>query len=104
MLKNDVIGHLTVRIPIHLIEDQESWEIPQKYTYVAAGDAELVSHDIPAALHERFRETLEESGGLPVGTWGEAEMAATTTLAETPLPAAAPRPDNAFDFDFEKAL
>lgn len=91
MLKNEVIGHLTLRVPIRLIEDQESWEIPEVYTYVAADDAELVSHDIPAEHHERFRETLEESGGIQVGTWGEAELAATTTLpgsatGATPFP------------------
>jgi hypothetical protein len=101
MLKNKVIGHLTVRIPVRLVEDQESWEIPQIYTYLEADPAELVSHDIPMAFHERMRETLEESGGFQVGSWGEAELAETTTLHEHPLPAAEPLP--AFDlFSFTK--
>lgn len=102
MLKNKVIGHLTVRIPVRLVEDQESWEIPQIYTYLEADPAELVSHDIPMAFHERMRETLEESGGFRVGSWGEAELAETTTLHEHPLPAVEPLP--AFDlFSFQKA-
>jgi hypothetical protein len=101
MLKNEIIGHLTVRIPIRLVEDQESWEIPQVYTYLEADPAELVSHDIPVAFHERMRETLEESGGFQVGTWGEAELAATTTLHEHPLPAVEPLPTFEL-FNFQK--
>jgi hypothetical protein len=102
MLKNKIIGHLTVRIPVRLVEDQESWEIPQVYTYLETDPAELVSHDIPMAFHERMRETFEESGGFEVGTWGEVELAETTTLHEHPMPVRAPLP--VLDlFSFQKA-
>ncbi|QOD05942.1 hypothetical protein [Pseudarthrobacter sp. BIM B-2242] len=102
MLKNDVIGHLTVRIPIRLVEDRESWEIPEVYTYLEADPAELVSHDIPVAFHERMRETLEESGGFQVGTWGEVELAQTTLLHEHPMPAEPALPSLELNF-FGKA-
>lgn len=102
MLKNDVIGHLTVRIPIHLVEDQESWEIPQIYTYFSAGAAELVSHDIPVEFHEHLRNELVESGGIEVGEWGPADLAATTTLHEHPMPAVTPPPTLEL-FNFQKS-
>lgn len=92
-----LLGHLTVRIPIRLVEESESPEIPEVYTYLDAGPAELVSHDIPASWHAYLRDELVESGGIEVGAWGPAELEATTTLHEHPMPAE-PRPPR-MDFD-----
>lgn len=47
-----LLGHVTVRIPIYEVTEQESWEIPEWYTYLATGESELVSHDIPEEYHE----------------------------------------------------
>lgn len=102
MLKDDVIGHLTVRIPIRLVEDQESWEIPQVYTYLAAGPAELVSHDVPVEFHGHLRDELVESGGIEVGEWGPVELAETTILHEHPQPAGPPAPN--IDLELGRAL
>ncbi|MBG0738726.1 hypothetical protein IV500_04745 [Paeniglutamicibacter antarcticus] len=92
MQKPDLVGYITLRVPIRLIKESESWEIPEVYTYLQPGEPELVSHDIPAAWHERLREELEEGGGIEVGQWGPEELAATTTLSEHPLPTEPPLP------------
>lgn len=47
-----LLGHVTVRIPIYEVTEQESWEIPEWYKYLTPGDSELVSHDIPEGYHE----------------------------------------------------
>lgn len=96
------IGHVLLRVPVFLERESESWEIPKEYTYLAAGEAELVSHDIPSIWHEHLREDLIESGGIEVSQWGEAELAATTTLHEHPLPAEPPLPTLEL-FSFQKA-
>lgn len=80
------VGYLTLRVPISLVEDRESWEIPQPYTYLDAGPAELVSHDIPVSFHASLRDDLVEIGGIR-GTWGAEETAQTTLLHEHPMPA-----------------
>lgn len=81
------VGYLTLRVPISLVEESESPEMPEVYTYVDAGPAELVSHDIPASMHAYLRDDLVESGGLQVGDWGPKELAETTLLHEHPMPA-----------------
>lgn len=101
MSGKDPIGYLTVRIPIRLVEESESPEMPEVYTYLDAGPAELISHDIPIAFHEHLRDELVESGGIEVGEWGPAELAGTTTLHEHPMPAVTPPPTLDL-FNFQK--
>lgn len=59
MLGDKLLGHVTVRIPIYEVTDQESWEIPEEYTYLATGETELVSHDIPEEYHEWLLPSAE---------------------------------------------
>lgn len=89
MSADELIGHLTVRIPVYAVTESESWEIPEEYTYVNAGDAELVSHDVPASWHGNLREDLIE-GGLTLAPWSVEELAAKTTTPEQPAPTARP--------------
>lgn len=58
----DIIGYVTIRIPIVTVTESESPEIPQEYTYLEPGEAELVSHDMPSGWHESLREQLAEAG------------------------------------------
>lgn len=90
MTSPDPIGYITLRVPIHLVKESESWEMPQVYSYLQSGEPELVSHDIPISFHEHLRDELVECGGIEVGKWGPTELAATTTLHENPLPAEPP--------------
>lgn len=92
MPAEELIGHIVFRVPILRVTDRESWEIPQEYTYLAPGDAELVSHDIPSALHETLRDDLIEARYLEYGDWGAKELAETTRLHEHPMPAELPPP------------
>lgn len=87
MTAQDPIGYVTVRIPIHAVTESESWEIPQEYTYLQSGDAELVTHDIAAGWHESLREQLIEFG-VSYAPWTEEEIAAKSTR-----PADPPRPE-----------
>lgn len=80
MTTQDPIGYVTIRVPIHAVTESESWEIPQEYTYLQPGDAELVTHDIPAGWHELLREQLVESG-IPLAPWTDEEVAAACTRA-----------------------
>jgi hypothetical protein len=80
---DQLVGHVTIRIPIWAVTDSESWEIPKEYTYLAPGDAELVSHDIPVGWHESLREELIESG-ISYAEWTDEELAAKSTLPEEP--------------------
>jgi hypothetical protein len=83
------LGHVTIRIPVRSVTESESWEIPQEYTYLEPGEAELVSHDMPSGWHESLREQLIESG-IHLADWTPQELAATCTRpAET---TAAPAP------------
>jgi hypothetical protein len=75
------IGHITLRIPIFKETDSESWEIPQEYTYLVPGDAELVSHDVPSHWHDFLREHLIESG-VVMGEWTTEHITATCTLPD----------------------
>lgn len=78
------LGYVTIRIPVMAVTESDSWEIPQEYTYLAPGDAELVSHDIPAGWHESLREQLIESG-IHLADWTPDELASTCTRpAEAP--------------------
>jgi hypothetical protein len=81
------IGYLTLRVPISLVEESESPEIPEVYTYLDAGPAELVSHDIPTSFHAHLHDDLVEVLGLAVGDWGPKKLAETTLLHEHPMPA-----------------
>lgn len=80
---SDSIGYITLRIPITLVRESESWEIPEEYTYLSAGEAELVSHSIPARFHQGLRDDLIECGIHPA-QWDEADLAEKTTLKEEP--------------------
>lgn len=78
-----LLGHVTVRIPIYEVTEQESWEIPEWYKYLTPGDSELVSHDIP----EEYHEWLVPSAGmieweLTPENWTEEEIAAKHTATE----------------------
>ncbi|MBT2549741.1 hypothetical protein [Arthrobacter sp. ISL-65] len=84
------IGYITLRVPVFQERESESWEIPEEYFYLRAGEAELVSHDIPAALHECTRDELIECGGISLAPWDAAEMAAKTTRTEEPASAPGP--------------
>lgn len=94
----DLIGYVTLRVPIRLVEESESFEIPEVYTYLQPGDAELVSHDIPAAWHKHLREEIIECGGISPAEWTEKELAETTILSEHPLPIEPPMPTLDFNF------
>lgn len=87
MTADELIGHIVLRVPIVRVTEAESWEIPQQYTYLAPGDAELISHDIPASFHGHLREELAEVRYVEYGDWGPDELAETTRLHEHPMPA-----------------
>lgn len=96
-----LIGYVTLRVPIRLVEESESPEMPEVYTFLETGEAELVTHDIPAAWHEHLRDEMIECG-IHLGDWGPAELAGTTILHEHPLPAE-PRLPTLDLFNFQKA-
>lgn len=73
------LGYVTIRIPVMAVTESESWEIPQEYTFLDPGEAELVSHDIPSGWHESLREHLVESG-VHLAYWTPEEVASTCTL------------------------
>jgi hypothetical protein len=100
MTDPSLIGYITLRIPLRRVVESESWEMPKEYTYLEPGPAEIVTHDIPLSWHENLREEMLECG-VDLGTWGEAELAATTTLHEHPLPAE-PRLPTLDLFSFQK--
>lgn len=79
MTTEEPIGHITLRVPVFLVTESESWEMPKEYTYLAAGEAELVSHDIPFGWHESLREELIESGGIEMDNWTPEQLADTCT-------------------------
>lgn len=83
MTAQDPLGYVTVRIPIHAVTESESWEMPQEYTYLQPGDAELVTHDIPQGWHESLREQLIEFG-LSYAPWTQEEIAAKSTRPPEP--------------------
>jgi hypothetical protein len=76
--QDGIIGHVTLRIPIHAYTERESFEIPQTYTVIEPGDAELVEHDLPVGWHGSMREMLSESG-ITVGPWTDEHIAAACT-------------------------
>lgn len=88
MLGEKLIGHVTIRVPVYEVRDQESWEIPEEYTYLAPGDAELVTHDIPESWHEALREQMAEHG-IDLAEWTPEQIAAACARAAE----AAPEPD-----------
>jgi hypothetical protein len=57
------IGHLLVRVPIFAVTESESWEMPEEYTYIAPGDAELIEHTIPVAWWMQLSEDIAELHG-----------------------------------------
>lgn len=73
-----LLGYVTIRVPIFEVTESESWEIPQEYTYLATGESELVSHDLPTDYHESLLferdEMLERD--VTLGGWTEEEIAA----------------------------
>lgn len=76
---DEPLGYVTIRIPVRAVTDRESWEIPEEYTYLEPGEAELVSHDMPAGWHESLREQLIEFGGISLAQWTPEEVASTCT-------------------------
>lgn len=98
-----LLGHITFRVPILLVEESESPEMPEVYTYPDVGPAEIISHDIPVAWHAHLRDDLVEACSFDVGEWGPADLAATTVLHEHPMPAEPRPPRMDLDpFGFEK--
>lgn len=85
MAQDGIIGHITLRIPIHASTERESWEIPEEYTVLEPGEAELVEHDLPAGWHPTMREMLTESG-ITVGPWTDEHIAETCTREEPQEP------------------
>ncbi|WP_139187290.1 hypothetical protein [Pseudarthrobacter chlorophenolicus] len=83
------LGYVTIRIPIHAVTESESWEIPQEYTYLEPGEAELVTHDMPSGWHESLREELIESG-IRLAQWTPEELASTCTRPAEAAPSQAP--------------
>lgn len=81
MAQDGIIGHITLRIPIHAYTDRESWEIPEEYTYLEPGQAELVEHDMPAGWHAHMREALIESG-TRCAAWTDEQIAETCTRTD----------------------
>ena len=76
-------GYVTIRIPVRLVTESESWEMPQPYTVLEVGEAELVAHDMPPAWHSCLREELVEAG-IDMADWTDEEVtAACTRPAET---------------------
>lgn len=75
---DEPLGYVTIRIPIRSFVERESWEMPQEYAVLEVGDAELVSHDMPAGWHGSLREELVESG-IPLADWTDEEVAAACT-------------------------
>ena len=61
-MSENTIGWLTVRIPIIATTESESWEISEEYTYVTAGTATLIGHNIPASWWENLGSDIAESG------------------------------------------
>lgn len=57
-----LIGHVTVRIPMYAVTEQESWELPQTYEYLRAGEAEIVEHDIQAEWYDDLHEDITRDG------------------------------------------
>jgi hypothetical protein len=100
MSDDNLIGYITLRIPLHRVVESESWEMPEQYVYLEPGPAEIVTHDIPLSWHEHLRDEMIECG-VDLGTWGPEELAATTTLHEHPLPAG-PRLPTLDLFNFQK--
>ncbi|WP_422759122.1 hypothetical protein [Paenarthrobacter sp. C1] len=98
MSAEEPIGHLVFRVPVFRVTESESWEVPKEYTYLAPGDAELISHDIPASFHETLREELIEARYVEYGDWGPKELAETTRLHEHPMPAEPAAPTLGLDF------
>lgn len=80
-----LLGHVTIRIPIFEVTESESWEMPQEYTYLATGESELVSHDLPAGYHESLLSERDEmlDQNVTLGGWTEEEIAATFNPASS---------------------
>lgn len=83
------LGYVTIRIPVMSVTESESWEIPEEYTYLDPGEAELVSHDMPVGWHESLREQLIESG-IYLAQWTPEQIASTCTRPAEQTPAPAP--------------
>lgn len=88
MSTDQLVGYLTVRVPVYAVTDSESWEIPEEYTYLSPGDAELVSHDIPDSWHEALSHDKQDFD-ISLGEWSEDDIAAKCTNAPEAAPAAA---------------
>lgn len=88
MAQDGIIGHITLRIPIHAYRESESWEIPEEYIVLEPGEAELVEHDMPAGWHASMREMLTESG-ITTAPWTDEQIAEACTREEAgaPMPA-----------------
>ena len=72
------LGYITVRIPVAMVRESESWEMPEEYTYMVPGQPELVSHDIPPFYHQSLlleRDEMPEPE-VTLGGWTSEEIAA----------------------------
>lgn len=85
MAQDGIIGHITLRIPIHAYTERESYEIPEEYTVLEPGDAELVEHDMPASWHASLPEYMGE-WGIARGEWTDEHIATTCTRQEPKEP------------------
>ena len=77
------IGYVTLRLPIVAVTEQESWEIPQEYTYLDVEKPELISHDIPEQWREAVREVVRESD-IDTSELTEEQFIETATTPENP--------------------
>lgn len=82
-----IIGHITLRIPVHAYTERESWEIPEEYTVLEPGGAALVKHDMPTGWHAYMREMLIESG-ISCAVWTDEQITTTCTRTEPSLTSA----------------
>jgi hypothetical protein len=77
-----LLGHVIIRIPIYEVTESESWEIPEEYTYLATGESELVSHDIPTGYHEWLMPSQEMlDWEITPENWTKDEISATYSPA-----------------------
>jgi hypothetical protein len=81
------LGYVTIRIPITEITESESWEIPQKYTYLEVGKSELIEHDIPERYHEWVLISNDEiyEHDIALGGWTREEVTKTHTPSDAPI-------------------
>jgi hypothetical protein len=81
------LGYVTIRVPITEVTESESWEIPEKYTYLEVGESELIEHDIPERYHEWVLLSRDEmyEHDISLGGWTSEEVAATHVPSDAPL-------------------